>query len=460
MKTQFLPEQHTSEQAGGAMAALQKNAFTLSGIGGVVGYSALMLDGIMRGDNTLALTGIAALSPVILTIFGEGDKSASVARMTSQMRDYMNAEGYEIPAEGFKKDDAKGVGALYQLLKEHPVECSYATMFLGTSFLLAAGVKEYKDKGEVTKLATAFTTMLGSALVASVPPANPLEKEEDQPQNAASKAYRVLQNHTTQAFGLLNLVDIWAWTTETLNDSFKESLPLLGNVYKHGRDQKLAGFENEIEHLTKTIGQHNDILGSVQTGQSGSLAEELREAAQKAYGSVDLKDITPSKVLENLANLTQMKETAAEGLKYLSPENKLGIGNMSKGEASGILKAIVMVGLSTQILLNFAAHKDKTAEEMLAQYEKGFEKTAEMLQHIPKQDRELALQQMVSFMSVNDTMKDACMTPSEIKASIEKQLEQLEKKTPQPAVAANNVVSAVESKGRMAENQPAPSVKV
>jgi hypothetical protein len=452
---------NTAEHKGGAFEALQKNAVTLSGAAGVVGYSALMMEGLMRGDKTLALTGIAALSPIILAVFGNGDKTAPIERMTSQMRDYMIAEGFDIPEEGFAKEEAKGLGVIYQLMKEHPVELSYATMFLGTTFLWAAGLKEFQDEGKFTKLLTATTTLIGSAIVATIPEKSPLAKEDNTDKGFFGNAYEFVQKNTLPIFAGLNLVDVGCWTKEMLDDSFAKPVPWLESIVgKHGRGHKIEELKQGIDTLTQEINKHKEILGGFDNVKDiDGLKEKLGDSAVELLNKLGVKNIPidqlEASLLSDTANLTERLAATKESLAHWTSPDKLPLVNMTPAQASGALKAVVAVGLSTQILLNFVAHKNKTPEEMLAEYDKAFVKTAEMLQHIPQEDREVALQQMVSFMSVNGTMKDACMNPLEIKAAIEKEVAKLEKTQSSPAIANNIVplqrVNSPVSQGKTAE---------
>jgi hypothetical protein len=426
-------EKHNPFQKG--MDWLNKAAVPLMGASAFVANVALAIDGgalgfinkdlKLRDDKALIATGaFGAIAPLILAIYGNGNKDAEFDRMMEDMRQHFIKQGIDIPEDEFTKQKSTGLAAVNDFIKEHPVEVSSALAFAGTLSLWAAGWKEFKEEGKITKLATATTTLMGYAIVFSVPEKSPLEPEKT-PEELAKmgfleKAMDAFRANPMPVFAGLNLGDIICWSWEAMEDSFKRKVtPNLGifEKFPQGRNGKLHHFEEAIKELTNNINEKQTDIAELTNSFSGAQLSNQQSAMTKELSSL------------------QNRLGAAEGGRDYLLEDKKVLFGMNQREVSGALKLATAAGFTTQILLNFVAHKNQSAEAMQADYDKIFAASAQRLLKIEPEMREVSLKQMVTFLSFNKSMDNACMDPVQIKEAIEKQIGILEK---QPQ-AANDI---------------------
>ena len=424
-------EKHNPFQKG--MDWLKEAAVPLMGASAFVANVALAIDGgalgfanpnlKLRDDKALVATGaFGAIAPLILAIYGNGNKDAEFDRMMEDMRQHFIEQGINIPEDEFTKQKTTGLAAVNDFIKEHPVEVSSALAFAGTLSLWAAGWKEFKEEGKITKLATATTTLMGYAIVFSVPEKSPLESEKT-PEELAKmgfleKTMDAFRANPMPVFAGLNLGDIICWSWEAMEDSFKNKVtPNLGVFEKFpaGRDGKIHHFGEAIKELTNNINEKQAAI------------ESLTTTGAELYNQ-------QSAMTKELSSLKNRLGAAEGGRDYLLEDKKVLFG-MNQGEVSGALKLATAAGFTTQILLNFVAHKNQSAEAMQADYDKIFAASAQRLLQIEPEMRDVSLKQMVTFLSFNKTMDNACMNPIQINEAIKKQIEALEK---QPQ-AANDI---------------------
>jgi hypothetical protein len=212
--------------------------------------------------------------------------------------------------------------------------------------------------------------------------------------------------------------------------------------FPQGRDGKLHHFGEAITELTDNITAKQTEIAGLTNSFSGAQLSNQQSAMNK-----------------ELSSLQNRLGAAQSGIDYLSNDDKILFG-MNQREVSGALKLATAAGFTTQILLNFVAHKNQSTEAMQADYDKIFAASAQRLLKIEPEMREVSLKQMVTFLSFNKSMDNACMDPIQIKEAIEKQIEVLEK---QPQ-AANDIkpfakVNQITAQGTTKELEPAGGVK-
>jgi hypothetical protein len=396
---------------------LTKNAVNISGMGGAFANAGLFVDGYLRDDKALMVSSIAGIAPIILAVYGNGDKGAEFDRMVEDMRLHFEKEGINVPPSDFKKQKSNALGIVDDFLKEHPIEISSGISILGTAALWWAGWNEFQKDGKITKLATATTTLIGYATMMAVPEESPLKKPEE------GKGFNFKFNPMAFHAGL-NLVDIGCWASEVLEDTFEgRVLPELNvggkDIFANlpqGRHHKLQSLKTDLEGL------YNGYDKSFNLGHVTGL-NERKEQLNKLSEDQHLQK---SEITSHIADLEKRIHDKQIAIDYLDKPEELIFG-IDKAQASGYAKAAIAAGFTVNILMNFLAHKNKSAEEMLADYDKVFEASAKMLQKMPESQRDMALDQMVTFLSVNKSMAQACMDPLEIKENIEKKVTELSK---------------------------------
>jgi hypothetical protein len=448
---------------------LKEAAVPLMGASAFVANVALAIDGgalgfinkdwKLRDDKALIATGaFGAIAPLILAIYGNGNKDAEFDRMMEDMRQHFIAQGIDIPEDEFTKQKSTGLAAVNDFIKEHPVEVSSALAFIGTTALWAAGWKEFKEEGKITKISTATTTLIGYLMLATVPEESPLAipktEEELAQMNIIERLKYEVGKNPFPYFTFLNFFDMPCWISEALEDSFQGKV-IPGQVdfeFPQGKKRHFefpSGRDGKIEHFNNSIMTLNSEIEEKQTAISQLLNK---------YSGAELSN-QQSSMTKELSSLQNRLGAAEGGIDYLSNDKKILFG-MDQGQVSGVLKFATAAGFTTQILLNLVAHKNQSAEAMQADYDNIFAASAQRLLKIEPEMREVSLKQMVTFLSFNKSMDNACMDPIQIKEAIEKQIEVLEK---QPQ-AANDIkpfakVNQITAQGTTKELELAGGVK-
>jgi hypothetical protein len=421
---------------------LQDHTLEAAGISGGIGYLALGVDGLIRGDKFLAGTGIAALCPLILAIWGNGDKSGELTRLVGDVEKYLGDQGIEVPEQKFTAEQKHALSGLADFFKEHPVEISYALANIATAALWMQGLKEFKDDGAWTKLLTASTTLVGNTIVATFPEkhAKPesemTERELAQcaARNPLERARDFIQESPLFIHMGLNLADILCWTKEFSEDSFK--------------DKKIGNFAFGRDHKLHELGEkHGDL--------SKEWAEFIRNKPSGLNAEGELK-------FSNQANELQGKILDKQaGIDYLTNPKKEIFGAMTKAEASGVLKTIVATGLSLQIILGGMSHKSKSEEEQIAGFDKVFSASAKMLVGMPDAQRDIVLEQSSAFLALHKST-GGLMTAEKIKAEITKRLEVMKDaawlNAANEPIVANNIVPLTRKGESVDKEAPQPHV--
>jgi hypothetical protein len=417
---------------------LQDHTLEAAGIAGGVGYAALGIDGYVRGDKFLMGTGLAALCPLIVAIWGQGDKSGELTRLVGDVQNYLKDQGIEVPEQKFTAEQKHALSGLGDFFKEHPVEISYALANIATAALWMQGLKEFKDDGAWTKLCTASSTLVGNTIVAMFPekhakPVSEMSKWELQ-QRASRNPLEALRDKIQESpllvHGFLNFFDVPCWLTEFSEDSFKGGK--IGN-FEYGRSKKLhelreghAALENDINSLGK---EARELASSQKSPLTERQKLHFHNRENELYGKMLDKE---------------------DSMAFLANETKdfLG-GTMTKAEASGVLKAIVATGLSLQIILGGMSHKSKSEAEQIAGFDKVFAASAKMLAEMPEVQRAVVLEQTSAFLAMHKST-GGLFTPDKVKKEISKRLDVLQKAEwiqmdPLPE-AANNITPITRNK--------------
>jgi hypothetical protein len=414
---------------------LQDHTLEAAGISGGVGYLALGVDGYVRGDKFLTYTGIAALCPLIVAIWGQGDKSGELTRLVGDVQNYLKDQGIEVPEQKFTAAQKHALSGLADFFKEHPVEISYALANIATAALWMQGLKEFREDGAWTKICTASTTLVGNAIVALFPekhakPVSEMNEYELRKRAARSPLEAVrdtIQESPLMVHGVLNVGDIVCWAKETLEDSFTGNRKVPGLNWTIGRDGKRHEFEAAQEELREKL--------------RSLPKEKMDAAAEQEWGFLSRRqELDFADKANELSGKILDKQ---DSINYLTNKDSY-LAGMSKADVSGVLKAIVATGLSLQIILGGISHKSKSEAEQIAAFDKVFAASANMLANMPEKQRDVVLEQTSAFLALHKST-GGLFTAEKVKEEITSRLNVLQKAdwigTTPPQETANNGVS-------------------
>lgn len=176
----------------GLLGAIRKYSLNASGILGELGHISLITQGLYKNDqgkrNTknIATGAFYAVSTALPAAFGSGKGAIRFSRITNDLRNYLNKEGFKladplIDTPQIKYRDRGVFSSFWDTVKSHPVQTQNMISLPGNILLAMSGREESAKTGGASGagyIVSGLLAALGGIIAIVIPEATPEKLEE------------------------------------------------------------------------------------------------------------------------------------------------------------------------------------------------------------------------------------------------------------------------------------------